>query len=46
MSKKKKEVPKRNAHSALLRATAPVVNATMWRRGGEKKEKSPINSLC
>lgn len=39
IQKAKKWVPNRNANSALLRATAPVVNASMWSRGEKKKEK-------
>lgn len=39
IQKAKKWVPNRNAISALLRATTPVVNASMWSRGEKKKEK-------
>lgn len=36
----KKGAPNRNANSALLRATAPVVNASMWNRGEKKQNKT------
>lgn len=39
----KKGVSNRNANSALLGATASVVNASMWSRGEKKKKKKKNN---